>query len=91
MRITVLLFIVCLAGCTKDVRQAPPAVPEVIYVEQVLYVPIDPSLTKRCTVAMGPLEQIPQVARDRRKQLETCNAQLEAIESIQGTLVKDSQ
>lgn len=56
--------------------------------EVVRYVPIDKALTKPCPVEpSGALSDAPLVAAKRKASLESCNAQLESIEAVQGTPV----
>lgn len=96
----VLLLIVAALGlvaCDRkrdDVRaDLPPSCPagagvEIRVVERKVYVPIPSSLTQRAPIAEGPLAQCPQVAGDRRKELEKVNSRLQQIEAIQGTEVR---
>lgn len=66
------------------VRQPPPA-PEVIRVPVPTYVPIDAELTARCQWRKSaPLEVMPSVARERKKCLQFYEANLGAIERVQG-------
>lgn len=73
-----------LAGCkTKPeviVDTRPP-------VETVRYVPIPAKLTQPVPIAEGKLPEVIEVARERKAQLQQCNASLEAIGKIQGTKV----
>lgn len=75
------MFTSAFGSCT---REAPP---EVVEVKVPYFVRIDPALVVQRPVAEGPLAQCPQVASDRKKELETCNSQLQQIGTVEGTPV----
>lgn len=64
------------------------AAPEIRIVERKVYVSIPSSLTQRAPIAEGPLAHCPQVAGERRSELQKANTRLQQIEAIQGTEVK---
>lgn len=92
---TILLAIVgtLLSGCSshgapKATSVCPMTVspaPAVISVPQVRYVPIDAYLTAPCSwVRNGALEDMPEVARGRKRCLEYYEANLREIGAKQG-------
>ncbi|MFP3648147.1 hypothetical protein, partial [Paraburkholderia sp. SIMBA_054] len=81
------------AGCGSLSRKptAPAAeaivspAPAVISVPQVRYVPIDKELTSPCSwVRNGALEDMPEVARGRKRCLDIYEAHLREIAAKQG-------
>ena len=57
----------------------------IVEVPVEVYVPIDPSLTAKCSWrAEAPLEVMPSVARERKKCLEFYEANIGAISNAQG-------
>lgn len=52
-----------------------------------IFVPIDPALTKPTPIAEGPLTEVIDIARARKEQLQSCNADKGAIAGVQGTPV----
>lgn len=92
MRMTLIVVLVLLAGCTgKAVRDNSPP-PEVVTVPVVKYVPIDGQLTKRCdwTRNAKPSQVFP-VSNGRKRCLEQYEAQLDGIDRVQGKPVPDVQ
>lgn len=85
-RLLTLASVALLGACATTAPTPAPRV-EVIEAPVRVYVPIDKALTRRCPIASGPLSEIPRVSRERRRALEECNAQLEAIEKLRGTPV----
>lgn len=74
-------------GCKpRDTRVVvdtrPPA-----KVETVRYVSIPKALTAPVPVAEGSVDQVLDVARERKAQLQQCNGQLEQVRAVQGTKV----
>ncbi|UYK82309.1 hypothetical protein NG829_08465 [Xanthomonas sacchari] len=90
--LTALLAAIFLAACNKtSVRPSSPAAavlvpaPSVISVPQVRYVEIPVRLRKRCKwTADGALEEMPDVARGRKKCLQYYEANLDEIDQLQG-------
>lgn len=82
-RILLLVALATLAGCKQRI------VKEYVPVEVVRYVytPVDPGLTNPHPVAEGPLSACPDVARQRKRELEACNADKASIRSIQNNPV----
>lgn len=75
-------FALCGSSCTKEVVKEA----EEVNSELLIYVPIDPELTTHPqTIADGPLRDAPLVAKQRKKALVECYAQLDRIASVQGT------
>lgn len=62
--------------------------PSIVYVDRYVYVPIKAALTQQQPIAEGPLSQCPDVAAARKASLRKANAQLGAIEAVQGTPAK---
>lgn len=92
-RIALLLIAISLlAGCGKgNVRPQTPAVavkPQAVVITQRVYVAVPAELTARHAVPEGPLSACPLVAAQRRAVIEAQNAQLQQVESIQGTEAK---
>jgi len=82
-----------LASCAGRGAVKAPAVcpitgspaPAVLSVPQARYVPIDAALTASCSwVRNGALEDMPEVARGRKRCLEFYEANLREIEAKQG-------
>jgi len=94
MRAIVVLTCMVLGACAR-VDTAKPAglpamvlsaAPTVISVPQVRYVPIDDYLTVTCKwVRDGALEDMPEVARGRKRCLDFYEANLRQIQAKQGT------
>ena len=82
-----------LAGASCQRKDDLPPVdgpPEHTVTTTVHYVTVNRELTRRCPIAAaGTPSEAPRVAAERRASLEKCNAQLEAIEKIQGTKVEE--
>lgn len=79
------LAAILLSACGTTPTKAPPPAPELVEVVRKVYVPIDPELTRPCVWRpSAPLEEIPSVARERKKCLQFYEANLEAIRRIQG-------
>lgn len=79
------LALFVLAGCTKPevvVKAKPP-----VTVVEVRYVRIPAELTAPITPAEGPVSEAIEVARERKVQLQQCNADKAAIGAIEGTKV----
>lgn len=76
------------AGMTKGAPSCPVVVspaPAVLSIPQVRYVPIDADLTASCSwVRNGALEDMPEVARGRKRCLEFYEANLHEIGAKQG-------
>jgi len=94
MRAIVVLTCMVLGACARldTVKPAGPpamvlsAAPAVISVPQVRYVPIDDYLTAPCKwVRDGALEDMPEVARGRKRCLDFYEANLREIHAKQGT------
>lgn len=79
MRRVLGLLILAAAGCTTP---GPPKA-ETVVLPVTKFVPIDAKLLVPCAIAAGPLSAILDVARERKASLERCNAQLDAIRSLQ--------
>lgn len=74
-----------LVGCGREVKQVPPTVAQkIVEVPVEVYVEIPDDLTEPCPIAVGPLHQIPEVARARKKSLQDCNIDKATIRKIQG-------
>lgn len=61
---------------------------EPVTVTRYVYVRVDPSLTVACPIAMprnASVRESLRVNRERRAQLEACNARLAKIRAIEGT------
>lgn len=74
-----------LAGCTKPdviVKPQPP-----VTVVEVRYVRIPAELTAPTKPAEGPVSEAIEVARERKVQLNQCNADKASIAAIEGTKV----
>lgn len=85
----VLTFAVCLllAGCATPMERRV-LVPETVTVTVDRYVPIPDRLTAPCPIAEPKALTVGEavaIARERRRALEVCNAQLRAIHAVQGT------
>jgi hypothetical protein len=74
----------CANAPAKRPRAAVTAAAPVV-VTKFVYVPIDPSLTRRHPIAEGPPSMCPEVAAQRRRELEACNADNASTAAIQGT------
>lgn len=75
-----------LAGCASAPARIVP--PDVVRVPVTRYVPIPASLTTPCPIAEPKALTVGQavsVARERKRALEVCNAQLDQIRAQQGT------
>ena len=85
-------MVALLAGCPGMVKPDLPTAtvvkPSIVYVDRYIYVPIKKELTRKQPIAEGPLSECPLVARDRKASIQKGNAQLDAIDAIQGTPVK---
>ncbi len=75
-----------LAGCAGTPPR--PVAPDVVQVPVTRYVPIPETLTAPCPIA-GPKDmtvgEAVRIARERRRALEACNAQLRQIRAVQGS------
>lgn len=92
MRMTLMVALVLLAGCTGKAARDNPPPPEVVTVPVVKYVAIDGQLTKRCEWARNAKpSQVFPVSNGRKRCLEQYEAQLEGIEQVQGKPVPDAQ
>ncbi|MDG9986813.1 hypothetical protein [Stenotrophomonas sp. GD04024] len=91
MRVIVVAFAMLLAGCqAAPVKQNVPA-PAVIKVPVATYVPIDAALTKRCRwVRDGKPSEVFDVSNGRKRCLLQYEAQLDAVNQVQGKPVPDS-
>lgn len=85
IRLALLLAVAALAGCQQRV------VKEYVPVEVVryIYAPVDPALTNPHPIAEGPVSACPDVARQRKRELEACNADKAGIRSIQNKPVAE--
>lgn len=85
MRTLILIFIVLtVSGFScgrKEVIREPG---EVVYRDRIVVQPVAPGLLVEHEVATGPLSQCPNVAADRKRALELCNAQIREIRESQG-------
>lgn len=80
-----LLLAACSTWKQKPAPYDPLPTPGVVEVPVPTYVKIDPALTKRCPwIRSAPLEEIPSVARGRKKCLDIYEANLKAIELVEG-------
>lgn len=89
MRTLLMLALCGLVGCvTKPtVIEAPP---KVEYRDRLVVAPIAPELLERRPIVTGPLSECPDVAKQRRAELQQCNRQLEEIER-QNQKARDEQ
>lgn len=85
----ILILLACLlamgASCTK--RDVVVDTREPAIVEKVRYVPVPAKLTAPTPIAEGSLDQVIDVARERKQQIQSCNADKAAIAGIAGTPV----
>jgi hypothetical protein len=74
-----------LSACGSAPMKRPPPAPALVEVVVKVFVPIDPELTRPCVWRpSAPLEEIPSVARERKKCLQFYEANLDAIRRVQG-------
>lgn len=92
MRIVFVAVLASLAACSTAPSKAPPSapVPAVIKVPVTTYVPIPTRLTSRCAWAReGEPSQVFAVSNGRRRCLLQYEAQLNAVEKVQGKPVPE--
>ena len=77
-----------IAGASCQRRVVIQYVP--VEVVREVYVPVEADLTNPHVIAEGPLSACPDVAAQRRRELEACNADKAAIRGIQGQPVKEN-
>lgn len=85
-----MLFIAVITACMPK----PAVIHEPVTVERVVYVPIDPALTRVSPVPMPRNDsgrELIRVARDRRDDLVKCYADKAEIARIQGTPLSPEQ
>lgn len=81
MRCLAILLILALASCTADPWHACP-VPKVVQIPVKVFLAVPPGLTQPIVIAEPTdvtVGEAVRVARERKAELETCNAQLKAI------------
>ncbi|WMJ68814.1 hypothetical protein [Stenotrophomonas sp. 24(2023)] len=85
MRLLPAAAVVLLSACgAAPPRNNPPA-PAIIPVPVATYVPLDAALTRRCAwVRTGAPSAVFEVSSGRKRCLDQYEAQLEAIEAVQG-------
>lgn len=77
-----------LAAC----QSAEPLVKvETVTLPQSKYVGIPEKLTDPCPIAEGPLSKAPEVARQRKASLQTCNGKLQRIRELSDKAVQESE
>lgn len=81
----VVALAVLLMGCKPTDTKVVVATRPAAIVETVRYVPVPAKLTQPTPVAEGPLVEVIDVARERKAQIQSCNADKAAIAGIQGT------
>ena len=82
---------VVLAACGPTKCPPPVQVQVPVEVTRTVYVPIDAGLTEPHAIAKPRNDsggECLRVARDRKAELQACNADKAAIRSVQGTEVK---
>lgn len=84
-RIVGLLIALALAGCGG--KENIIEVPKEVKSELLLYVPVPKELVDQHPVAVGTIAEMPEVASQRREELEGCNADKAETGRIQGTPV----
>ena len=94
MRIAIVAVLASLAACSSAPPKVPPSAPvgAVVRVPVTTYVPIPTRLTSRCAWSReGEPSQVFAVSNGRRRCLLQYEAQLDAVEQVQGKPVPDSQ
>lgn len=92
MRIAIIGLLVSLAACNPEARKPNPPAPTVVSVPVATYVPIAPELTKRCSwVREGSPSAVFSVSNGRKRCLLQYEAQLGAVEQVQGKPVPSSR
>ncbi|WP_329767970.1 hypothetical protein [Stenotrophomonas muris] len=90
MRFALLLAVSVLAACQAAPVQPNPPPAAVITVPVATYVPIDAQLRKRCKwVKEAPPSAVFDVSNGRKRCLVQYEAQLEAIDQLQGKPVPE--
>lgn len=90
MRLIVLAAVFCLASCQSSAPKPNPPAPAVIRVPVATFVPIDASLTKRCSwVRAAKPSAVFEVSNGRKRCLDLYEAQLDAIDQVQGKPVPE--
>ncbi len=85
MRILLIAAVLALGACQLAPPKSNPPAPAVIKIPVAIYVPIDASLTKRCSwVREGKPSAVFDVSNGRKRCLERYEAQFDAIEQVQG-------
>lgn len=87
MRALLWLPSILLAACGRQaIKPDIPTTPAgIVEVPVQVFVPIDPDLTEKCEWReTAPLEVMPSVARERKKCLQFYEANLDAIQRVQG-------
>ncbi len=86
-----LVVVLVLAGCRSAPQKSNPPAPKVLEVPVATFVPIDGALTRRCQwEAEGKPSAVFSVANGRKRCLLQYEAQLDAIERVQGRPVPAS-
>ena len=78
--------LLALAGCASAPQRV--ALPAVVQVPGTRYVPIPAALTVPCPIAEPKALTVGEavgIARERKRALQVCNAQLDQIRALQGT------
>lgn len=88
-----LTFATIAAGCSTARGTTKPTgpAPDIVQVPVLVYVPVNSALTDLLPIAKGGLAECPAVARKRKEQLETCNADRAAVAKLQGKPVPESK
>lgn len=81
MRIALVLLILLTSACKGGLLLREP--PRTVRVEVPVIIPVPDDLLRLHPIAEGPLSMCPQIAADRRRQLEQCNADKQAIHDRQ--------
>ncbi|WP_164242341.1 hypothetical protein ACL5HQ_13750 [Stenotrophomonas maltophilia] len=90
MRFALLLVVSLLAACQAAPTKPNPPPAAVITVPVATYVPIDAQLRKRCKwVKEAPPSAVFDVSNGRKRCLVQYEAQLEAIDQVQGKPVPE--
>lgn len=85
MRYALIGMVLVLAGCGTSPPAKNPPLPAVVSVPVATYVPIDATLTKRCSwVRAGKPSAVFEVSNGRKRCLGQYEAQFDAIEQVEG-------
>ena len=92
MRFIVIATAALLVACQSATTKKNPPAPTVVNVPVSTYVPIDPSLRKRCSWERdGKPSAVFEVSNGRKRCLMQYEIQLDGIDQVQGKPVPDAK